>query len=411
MSIGTMTELELAVEDYIAYKVAEGLKPSTVNDMRYRVKRLIRELGVTRFEEVKEKDVIQWFVDFGANEEGKDRPKVSANGRKLQWVYCSGFFRWAVAMKFIGENPVENAPRPKKFKSDRRKLRRAMTAEELEKLIFVAKVRPLAEYCKSRMIGSRHTDYWQANPITLDNVGQLAETATKYRNAKRTTDRLRKDGEKWALVYRTLALTGVRWGELGNLKVGRLSLDDEKMTLDSRYTKNGNSDVLPVPGELARDLKQWIEENKLGPDDKLFLIPGKGVKRFYRDIEVAGIPRVDAEGRQIDIHALRYSFGTMLARAGVHVSLAQRLMRHSKPELTIGIYTCLDSGEAKDASNTLPAIGSGKKPEPKEEPKPVESASTTQTPAASANDGLLKALLETADAETLRAALLKSMQK
>ncbi|MFO0383778.1 MAG: tyrosine-type recombinase/integrase [Pirellula sp.] len=404
MSIQVMTELDLAVEDYVGYMIAEGKKQRSARDRRYAIKRLIRELKYEKFSDIDQREVTQWFVNFGKIEPGQDRPKAAPQTRHNQLRYCTLFFRWAMAMELIDFDPTAKSPKPKNKTRDRRKNRRAMTAEELELLVKVAKLRPLAEYVKTRMIGSRHKDYWSKNPITMENLEALAESATNFRNSKRSTDKKKLEGEKWALTYRCLALLGLRWNELRTLTVGRLDLDDETVTLESFHTKNSKSDRLPVPRELCNDLKAWIESHKLSNSDCLFHLPHSGVKRFYADLAVAGIPRVDKYGLELDIHALRYSFGTMLARAGVHVSLCKKLMRHSKVELTLGLYTVHDAEEAKGASGALPAIGADKEVVPiKEEPKQVAPAIP------SGNDALLKAFLETADAETLRKAMLKSL--
>jgi integrase len=403
-----MTELHVAIDDYINYKVAEGGKKSTLDDVRYRLRAIMRDIGAERWQDIREEDVTNWFTDRAAIQTDTGLSKLAPNTRRLNWKYLHQFFRWAVVLKYLPENPADNAPRPKNFKRDRRKLRRSMTEVELEKLVKVAKLRPLAEYCKTRMIGSRHTDYWQQNPITWDNLEAMADYARQMKNSRRSIDRLSQDGEKWSLAYRLLVLTGLRWGELSSLKVGRIDLDERTILLDSNATKNGNSDLLPLPAELVADLRDWITKMKLSSDDLLLNMPRTGVKRFYRDLEVAGIPRVDARGYELDIHALRYSFGTMLARNCVPVAVAMKLMRHSKPELTIGLYTDANVLDYRGASDSLPALGANK--EPVVEPVKEESiAAAPASPIPSANDGLLKALLETADAETLRAALLKSM--
>ena len=44
-------------------------------------------------------------------------------------------------------------------------------------------------------------------------------------------------------------------------------------------------------------------------------------------------------GRKVDFHALRNTFTTKLARAGVPQRLVQELMRHSDPRLTAMVYT------------------------------------------------------------------------
>jgi integrase len=77
-------------------------------------------------------------------------------------------------------------------------------------------------------------------------------------------------------------------------------------------------------------------------------------KFIHRDCKRAGIATVDASGKVIDFHALRHTFVTSLAKAGVHPSKAQRLARHSTIALTMNVYTSLDVDDLRDALNTLP---------------------------------------------------------
>jgi integrase len=71
-------------------------------------------------------------------------------------------------------------------------------------------------------------------------------------------------------------------------------------------------------------------------------------------MEKAGIERMDASGRKLDFHALRYTFATMLARHNVSQRLAQELMRHSDPRLTANIYTDVTKLPTFEAVNDLP---------------------------------------------------------
>lgn len=272
-----------------------------------------------------------------------------------------------------------------------------MTEAELEKLILVARLRPMAEYSKMRIIGSRNQEYWKANPINLSNIEVLAEDCELL---TKDVEKMRVDGLKWSLAYRMLALVGVRWEELRTLGAGQFTFGDEpEVALKSSFTKNGNSDRLPLPQDLATDLQAWIVDQAIRSDEPIFVLPTKGMKRFLRDIEVAGIARFDSQGRSIDIHCLRYSFGTLLAKKGVHVSVAQRLMRHCKPELTIGVYTSVESLDTRHASNALPSLG-------REPPKTAPEATKQSEDHKSK---LLKKLLASADAETLRALLAETL--
>ena len=58
----------------------------------------------------------------------------------------------------------------------------------------------------------------------------------------------------------------------------------------------------------------------------------------------------------IDVHALRHTFGTMLAKAGVSLQVAQRAMRHSTPTLTANVYTHLGLLDVADAVSRLPVL-------------------------------------------------------
>jgi integrase len=393
----TYSEIERAIDQFIAHKKAEGLAKSTTDDMRYRIRRFVRECQFETFADVDEQTCIDWFVSIAELDSLTKLPRLSANSRKLYSVYVGGFFEWAVFNDLIATNPCARAPRPKKFKKDRRKFRRAMTESELEKLILVARLRPMAEYAKMRIVGSRNQEFWVANPITLENIEGLAEDCEIL---TKDVEKMRVDGLKWSLAYRMLALVGVRWEELRTLAAGQFTFGDEpEVNLKSCFTKNGNSDRLPLPQDLATDLEAWIRDQAIPADMAIFVLPAKGLKRFLRDIEVAGIARYDSQGRSIDIHCLRYSFGTLLAKRGVHVSVAQRLMRHSTPGLTLGIYTSVESIDSRSASNTLPSLG-------REAANPASEATKATDDHKSM---LLKKLLANADAETLRALLAETL--
>jgi integrase len=74
------------------------------------------------------------------------------------------------------------------------------------------------------------------------------------------------------------------------------------------------------------------------------------------DLMNVGIPSSDV-GRVVDFHALRTTFITSLARAGVAPAMAQKLARHSDINLTLGTYTKLHLGELAHAVGKLASIG------------------------------------------------------
>ena len=73
------------------------------------------------------------------------------------------------------------------------------------------------------------------------------------------------------------------------------------------------------------------------------------------DLAAASIPYETSEG-VFDFHALRGQFATALARAGVPLTDAQKLLRHSSPLLTANFYTHLSTAELAAQLGKLPAL-------------------------------------------------------
>ena len=78
---------------------------------------------------------------------------------------------------------------------------------------------------------------------------------------------------------------------------------------------------------------------------------GKGRRRRPRTKIVAE----DQEGRVIDLHAMRTTLGTNLARAGVAPQIAQRIMRHDDYRTTLKHYTVLGLTDTSKAIAGLPS--------------------------------------------------------
>lgn len=95
--------------------------------------------------------------------------------------------------------------------------------------------------------------------------------------------------------------------------------------------------TVPLRDDVAAELRK-IMPPRASPIDLVFPRVPK-MPRFKKDLEKAGIQHADASGRVVDFHALRVSFGTMLAKAGTAPREAMELMRHTDIRLTMGVYT------------------------------------------------------------------------
>ena len=76
-----------------------------------------------------------------------------------------------------------------------------------------------------------------------------------------------------------------------------------------------------------------------------------------KDYKRAKIALTDEDGRVADLHALRGTLGTRLARHGAPPQLASDIMRHGDIRTTMRYYTFLGLSDTAAVMNRLPAIG------------------------------------------------------
>ena len=143
-----------------------------------------------------------------------------------------------------------------------------------------------------------------------------------------------------AVVYQTILYTGLRRAEMNGLK-----WDDFKLTevhpcvrVPSSLSKNRKESIHHLRPELVDTLTAFRPADAQ-PGDYVFRGLMPRIPTFKGDLAKAGISFEDARGRRIDLHALRKTFGTLLAASGVSPRVTMELMRHSDMKLTMGVYT------------------------------------------------------------------------
>jgi hypothetical protein len=88
----------------------------------------------------------------------------------------------------------------------------------------------------------------------------------------------------------------------------------------------------------------------------IFPLPhDKGAAMLRKDLEAAGIAYQDAAGPFFDFHSLRCEIATLADAAGVSPRVVQRMMRHSKLEMT-GRYTRPRVVDMENAALLLPSL-------------------------------------------------------
>ena len=169
--------------------------------------------------------------------------KASARTRNTDRSTLIAFANWC-ADPNIGRlvaNPFKGVPKADE-KADPRRRRRAMTEDELKRLLDVARRRPLL------------------NAMTVHRGKRKGQAFANIRPEIRT--QLEALGRERALIYKTLVLTGLRKNELATLTVAQLRLDGPipHVELDAEDEKNREGNSVVIRPDLAEDLRTWLAD-------------------------------------------------------------------------------------------------------------------------------------------------------
>lgn len=229
------------------------------------------------------------------------------------------FTKWAVTFRRMKDDPLAGLRVTERRAIDPAHPRRALTSDEIARLLDAAERRPLLELKIVR-----------TGPNKGKPLGKVKPEAEAQANHK---------GRERRLVYLLAVWTGLRRSEIRQLTWGDLHLDSMpcRLQLRARTTKSKRADLLPIHPQLADALRDW-RPITAGPGDYVVsTVPNMMCLRA--DLKLAGIEDLDAAGRYVDFHSLRLSLSTMLATHKVSPRVAQALMRHSDPRLTANTYT------------------------------------------------------------------------
>ena len=197
----------------------------------------------------------------------------------------------------------------------------------------------------------REGDDYLAARRTITGGSKGAEYAAKFR-----VQRIPQ-----SIVVRALIETGARWGELVAATWADLDEPGALLTLRAETTKTDTERAIPLGDAMLEDLRAYRSScagalgRYPGTHERIFLSPqGKsqphGTANFRRFLgaayERAGLLVRDErrrlrsqDGRALNVHTLRHTCCTRLARAGVPLPAAQAMLGHASPAMTLRVYS------------------------------------------------------------------------
>jgi len=320
-SYSTANRLPLAdhVAEYVEHCQRTGQAVAHIAEKKRHLKNILKATGSARLSELTA-DALEKYC-WSLRQSG-----LSARSSNCAREAAVTFMGWCVKTNRVEANPLLTVAK-QDVRMDRRRVRRPLSDDELSRLLAVAEPR-----------------------------GRRA----------------------W---YLTAALAGLRLGDLKVLTWGDVDLAAGSITITDGKAKR--TDVIPLHPQLADELRRRRESVLALPGAKVFTEAVRNVT-VQKDLLRAGIARrevvtdasgkpimtgkgkrqrprtrivtEDAEGRRVDLHALRTTLGTSLARAGVAPQLAQRIMRHGDYRTTLKHYTVLGLVDTAKAISAVPAI-------------------------------------------------------
>lgn len=303
--------------DWRAALLAKGTTQRHADLVVGRVRKILDGCGFTFYGQINGGRVAEYLAglredrtDTGGETETVTRG-ISAQTHNFYVTAIGSFCRWMIRERRATDNPVGHLP-TLNVKLDRRRDRRALTVDELRRL------------------------------LTTTTAGPARYGMT---------------GAERAMMYRVAVETGLRANEIRTLTRASFDLSGRTVTVAAAYSKHRRQDVLPIRLSLADALRDFLAG--LVPAAQVFRLPERrhhAAAMFRQDIEAADIEPVDDDGRVVDFHALRHTFISSLATGGVHPKVAQALARHSTITLTMDRYTHLVASEQTGALAALPDL-------------------------------------------------------
>ncbi len=340
---------------------AKGTSERHRDDVEEMATRVFRECECKSLSDIDASKVECWL-------NARQAEGVGARRRNMYLQAVKQFCKWAFESSRMSSQPLARI-RKANEKADRRHQRRALSEIELARLFYVARWRPLAEAGRETVSDDPATGKragWHYAELRFEDIDEAVERARNrlVKNPK-LLSKLDRTGRERELVYRTLAHTGLRRGELAALKLKDVWLDVEppRFALDASQAKNRTDSQIILRVDLAADIRAWIDQltdAAAEMNSPLFAIADRHslLRCFDRDLELAGIPKVDARGHIACVHGLRHSFATSLARAGVAPKVAQTLLRHSDVNLTLSVYSHCEMSDMASSLESLPSYRS-----------------------------------------------------
>lgn len=191
---------------------------------------------------------------------------------------------------------------------------------------------------------SQHIDikqYYDKNPNALDRKPFTKEEVQKVWNWK--------DSNEYMTVILMLIYSGVRIGELLDLKKENVNLSEKWIDIKASKTKAGIRKV-PIAEKVLPLFEYWMNKN----DCEYLLSTPEGKHFDYRNYyDSYWMPLIEQMGMQHRPHDTRHTCISLLTVAGVQDKIIKKIVGHKGQSVTEVVYTHFEIQELLEAINKI----------------------------------------------------------
>lgn len=282
--------LAASVADYVGELETGGRSAMYVGNIRRCLTAVAKACGWVRLTDLDRDKLAVYMAERRADD-------VSPRTLNNELATLRGFAAWCVSTRRLDANPFASLKRVD-TSGERRRVRRAITRDEVAQLLAVA------------------------GPMEL--------------------------------LIRTALGTGLRRGELAKLQWRDVHIDDARpcLRLRKEATKAKRADTVPIAADLARRLR---DARPVGykPTATVFdSVPNDD--QWQALLATAGVTYRDDQNRIVGFHSTRVTYISELQAAGLPVRTIMELARHRDPQLTCQTYTDIGFLDVFGAAAALP---------------------------------------------------------
>lgn len=200
---------------------------------------------------------------------------------------------------------------------------------------------------------------WQVvsvNPVAaVEKLPAIDKPRGYWTRAEAATFLQAVAGTRWHALFHAALATGLRVGELlvltwrdvtpDGVAVRRTYSQQAKGKIQAEPKTRTSRRVVPVPPSLRAELEAFR-----GAADELVFPSQTGVVLSQSHLRKVLIKYATAAGVPvIKLHDMRRTYASLLAEAGYHPSVIQRLLGHATPDLAMRVYTSVRDAALEEA--------------------------------------------------------------